>query len=162
MEPYYDYKALEGYHESINPYLYPNVNWLDRITNNMSLIQNYDINFSGGNGIVRYFALLNYSDNNGFLKGTDPKRDESSNDKFSRYNLRANVEVNLTQNFLATTQIAANVQDYSGPIKGAYSTYDAAELTPPNVFPVKNPNGSYGGNATFSNPVGDLLETGFS
>ncbi len=162
LEPYYDYNALEGYHEGTNPYLYPNVNWLDQITNNTSLIQNYDINFSGGNDIVRYFALLNYSDNNGFFKGTDPKRDESSNDKFSRYNLRANVEVNLNKNFLATTQIAANVQDYSCPIKGAYSTYDAAELTPPNAFPVRNPNGSYGGNATFSNPVGDLLETGFS
>src|SRR5690606_21809238 len=33
-------------------------------------------------------------------------------------------------------------------------------LTPPNAFPVYNPNGTYGGNSVYNNPVGAVLSTG--
>ena len=156
----YDDAALEAYRTGSDPFLYPNVNWQDELLKKMSVLQNYNLNFSGGNGTVRYFALLNVSDNNGFFKGTDPAHETSSNSKYTRYNIRANVDVNITKKLLLNMTLAANIADQKGPAGGAYSIYNKAALTPPNAFPVHNPDNSYGGNSAFSNPVGDLLETG--
>lgn len=154
--------ALEAYRTGSNPYLYPNVNWYDETLKKSSVLQNYNLNFSGGNETVRYFAMLNVSDNNGFFKGTDRKRETSSNTKFTRYNIRANVDVNITKQLSAEMRLAANIQDQSGPAGGAWNMYNKLSLLPPNAFPVRNPNGSFGGNSTFSNPVGDLTETGYN
>lgn len=154
--------AMDAYKTGANPYLYPNVNWYDEVLKKSSILQNYDLNFSGGNETIRYFALLNVSDNNGFFKGTDRKRETSSNSKYTRYNIRANVDVNITEDLSAEMRLAANIQDQSGPAGGAWNVYNKLSLLPPNAFPVRNPNGTFGGNATFSNPVGDLTETGYN
>lgn len=154
--------ALEGYKTGSNPYLYPNVDWYDEVLKNTSVIQNYNLNFSGGNEVVQYFALLNYSDNNGFFKGTDNDRKTSANSKYTRYNIRANVDVNINKELSAHMKLAASIQDNYGPAGGAWNMYNKLSLLPPNAFPVRNPNGSFGGNGTFSNPVGDLTETGLN
>lgn len=155
-------EAMEAYRTGANPYLYPNVNWYDEALKKSSVQQNYNLNFSGGNETVRYFALLNVSDNNGFFKGTDRKRETSSNTKFTRYNIRANIDVNINEELSAHMKLAANIQDQSGPTGGAWGIYNKLSLLPPNAFPVHNPNGTFGGNSSFSNPVGDLTETGYN
>ena len=162
LEPVYDgTPALEAYRTGSDPYLYPNVDWYDETLKNSSVLQNYNLNFSGGSDVVKYFALVNVSDNNGLFKGTDSQRKESSNTKFTRYNVRANVDVNVTNELSAQLKLAANVQDQSGPTGGAWNVYNRLSLLPPNAFPVYNPNGSYGGNGAFSNPVGDIKEKGY-
>lgn len=162
MAPYYDQTALDAYRNGTNPYTYPNVKWADKVLNKTSFVQNYDLNFRGGNNVMRYFALLNLSDNRGFFKGTDPKADESANARFTRYNIRANFDVNITDELTAEMRMAAAIQDKEGPAGGVWNVYNKLASLPPNAFPVYNPDGSYGGNATYSNPVGDLLETGLN
>lgn len=163
LTPIYEGTAvLEAYRIGSNPYLYPNVDWYDEVLKKSSVLQNYNLNLSGGNEVVSYFALVNVSDNNGLFKGTDSKRKESSNAKFTRYNVRANVDINITKGLSAQLKLAANVEDKSGPTGGAWNIYNQLSLLPPNSFPVYNPNGTYGGNATFSNPVGDVKEKGYN
>lgn len=162
LNPYYDDEALEAYRTGSNPYLYPNVDWYDEVLKKSSILQNYNLNFGGGNETVTYFALVNVSDNNGLFAGTDSKRKDSSNAKFTRYNVRANVDVNVTKELRAELKLAANVEDQMGPTGGSWNIYNQLSLLPPNAFPVYNPNGTYGGNATFSNLVGDLKEKGYN
>lgn len=154
--------ALDAYKNGTDPYLYPNVNWYDEVLKNVSAMQNYNLNFSGGNKVARYFALVNVSDNNGFFKGTDSRHQINSNSKYTRYNVRANVDINIIDNLSATALMSANIIDQYAPAGGAWNMYNNLALIPSNSFPVYNPDGSYGGNATFSNPVGNLLETGFN
>lgn len=162
MAPYYSDAALAAYHEHTDQYLYPDVNWADEILSKTSMQQNYNITFRGGNNVVRYFTMLGTSQNNGFFKGTDKKKDLSSNTGLTRYNMRANIDVNVTNELVAEMRMAASIQDKQGPAGGAWKYYNNIASLQPNAFPVMNPNGSYGGNATFSNPVGDLLETGMN
>lgn len=159
---YEETPAMEAYRDGSNPYLYPNVDWYDEALKKTSVLQNYNLNMSGGNETVRYFALVNVSDNNGLFKGTDSHRKESANAKLTRYNVRANVDVNVTNELSAQLKLAANVQDQFAPTGGSWNIYNQLALLPPNAFPVYNPNGTYGGNGTFSNPVGDLKEKGYS
>lgn len=160
MTPYYNDEALAAYRNHTNPALYPDVNWADELLSKTSVQQNYDLNFRGGNNVMRYFALLNVSDNKGFFKGTNG--DSNSNVGFTRYNVRANIDVNVTKELIAEMHMAANIQDKQGPAGGVWNYYNNIAAIPANAFPVYNPDGSYGGNSTYSNPVGNLLETGMN
>lgn len=162
LAPMYDETSLAAYKNGSDKYIYPDVNWYDEVLKNMSANQNYNLNFRGGNETVRYFALLNVSNNNGFFKGTDPFSQTSSNSKLTRYNVRANIDVNINKHLSAALNLAANITDQAAPAGGAWNVYNKLALLPPNSFPVYNPNGSFGGNASFTNPVGDLLETGLN
>ena len=49
--------AMDAYKTGADRYLYPNVNWYDEVLKKSSILQNYNLNFSGGNelsGILRY------------------------------------------------------------------------------------------------------------
>ena len=162
LAPYYSDEAIAAYGNGSDPYLYPNVDWASQVLNKLSFVQNYSLNFRGSNKSVRYFALIGISDNNGFFAQTDPRRQLSSNSKFTRYNVRSNIDVDITRYLSAHLNLAASLSDKYSPSQGAWSTYNKLALITPNAFPVYNPNGSFGGNATFSNPVGDMTETGFS
>ena len=162
LAPYYSNEAIAAYRDGTNPYLYPNVDWSAQILNRFSAVQNYNLNFQGSNRNVRYFAMLGVSDNNGFFAQADPKRQLSSNAKFTRYNVRSNVDVDITQYLSAHLNLAASLSDKFSPSAGSWNTYNNLALITPLAFPVYNPDGSFGGNATFSNPVGDMTETGFN
>ena len=162
LAQYYSDETIAAYGNGSNPYLYPNVNWRNEILNKVSANQNYNLSFRGSNKNVRYFALLGISDNNGFFAQTDPKRHLSANSKYTRYNVRSNVDVDITKYLSAHLNLAASIADTYSPAGGAWSVYNKLALITPNAFPVYNPDGSFGGNATFSNPVGDLTETGFN
>lgn len=162
LSPYYDQTALDAYRTGSNPYVYPNVKWADKVLSKTSFVQNYNLNFRGGNEVMRYFALLNVSDNRGFFKGTDSKEDESANARFTRYNIRANIDVNITDELTAEMRMAASIQDKIGPAGGVWNVYNKLANLPANAFPAYNPDGSFGGNATYSNPIGDLKMTGLN
>ena len=161
LAPVYTEADIKAYRDGSDPVFHPDVDWQKELLKKTSLQQNYNLSFSGGNRVVQYFALLNLSDNDGFFAGTDPKRQLSSNTKYSRYNVRSNVDVNISENLSAHLNLAASIGDVHTPNGGSNAFYNKMALTYPNAFPVYNPDGSISGNATFTNPVGDLLETGF-
>ena len=170
--PLYTDAQLAAYKNSgSDKYLYPNVNWSDELLKQSSVLQNYNLTLQGGNKIVSYFTLLNVSNGDGLFKGTDPTSQLNSNINNTRYNLRSNIDVNVTKDMKVAFTLGAMIQDRNSPMfvnSSGVTTYDAAGLfnniysTPANAFPVKNPNGSYGGNSTWTNPAGNLLGKGFS
>ena len=69
-----------------NPTVYPNTDWQDHIYRNPSVVQNHNLSVVGGNSGVRYNLSLGYIDNPGILYNTN----------YQRYQLRSNVNVNVT------------------------------------------------------------------
>lgn len=168
---YNDAQLAEYNNAGADQYLYPNVNWSDELLKKSSVLQNYNLTLQGGNKIVSYFTLLNVSNADGIFKGTDPTSELNSNINVTRYNLRSNIDVNVTKDMKVAFTLGALIQDRNSPMyvnSSGVTTYEAAGLfdniysTPANAFPIKNPNGSYGGNSTWTNPIGNLLGKGFS
>lgn len=152
---------LEAYRTGSDPYFHPDVNWYQEILKKSTPISNYNLNFRGGNTNARYFVLLNVLQNNGLYKNTDPKREENSNAYFLKYNFRGNVDIDLSKNLSASLDLGARVEDRSTPQgTGASTLFNRLALTPPNAFPVYNPDGTYGGNSIYTNPVATVLSTG--
>lgn len=158
----YSDDALEKYRTNSSPYLYPNVNWYDELTRSVAPTYNLDLNFRGGDDVVRYFVLLNMVESEGLLKRSGSMSDMSINTSYVRYNIRSNVDWNVTRRFSAAATVGVSIADRKTPHTEYVSgLYDNVSAMPPNVFPIYNPNGTWGGNSNFTNPVGNLLETGF-
>ncbi len=69
----------------------------------------------------------------------------------------------LSKRLSAEFRIAGSVEQSNNP--NAYTTggtFGLLAQLPPNAFPVYNPNKTYGGTSLYSNPVANLLSTGFA
>ncbi|WP_276892525.1 TonB-dependent receptor [Hallella bergensis] len=162
LAPRYTSEELSAYQNGSNPYLYPNVNWKDEMLKKSAPLTFAEMAFRGGTDVIRYYVMAGMMQNNGLYKGTDSKRKESSNAYFARFNFRANVDVNITKNFLASLYSGVSVGDLSTPggNSSAASLIGSMWGTPPNAFPIRNPNGTFGGNSTYTNPIGNITNRG--
>lgn len=162
--PLYSQTDLDAYRTGSDPYFHPNVDWYKQTLRSAAPLSDYTLNFSGGDNTVRYFILLNALGSDGLYKNFGNDFAESNNPGYNRYNLRGNVDVTISKVFSAQLNIGGSIEDKKNPGDLTTGTnFTLLERLPPNAFPVTNPNGSFGGNTTYSgNPLANLTSTGFS
>jgi TonB-linked SusC/RagA family outer membrane protein len=128
-------------------------NWADELERS-PLIQNYDLNISGGNETFRYRVSYNRLDQPGLIK----------NQWYVKDNLRANLDVKVNSRLdvkfnLAYIQPKSRNTEYGGDV---YDPFAAANIFDPTM-PVYNADGEYnmssqwGSNGT--NPVAEINES---
>jgi TonB-linked SusC/RagA family outer membrane protein len=162
LSPRYTAADLEAYKDGSDPYFRPNVNWYDEVLQPVAPVSSYNLSFRGGDKFMKYYVVANALTSNGLLKEFGDIDDESSNSKFSRFNFRSNLDLNVSKNLSAEFKIAGSIGNTTNPNNyTTANTFSLLQQLPSNAFPVYNPDGSYGGNANFSNPVANLLSTGF-
>jgi TonB-linked SusC/RagA family outer membrane protein len=158
----YTTSDIESYKNGDDKYFHPDVNWYDELLRSTAPIANYDLNFSGGNKVVRYFVLMNHTKSNNLYRKTGDESDYSVNGTYRRTNFRTNVDIDITKRFSANVTIGGTVVDKQNPVA---STTDAIftkmSQIAPNAFPVENPNKTISRNSLYSNPLGDILNSGF-
>ena len=158
----YTQADIDAYRNGSDPYYHPNVNWYTETLRKTAPVSSYNLNFNGGDNSVRYFVMLNALSSGGLYKNFGDQDPESSNSTYNRYNFRTNVDINLSQRLVVDFKLAGSVEQKANPFDyTTASTFNLLASLPPNAFPITNPNGSYGGNALYANPVGNLLKTGF-
>lgn len=162
LAPVYSQSDIESYKNGNDPYFYPNVNWKEQIIRDSAPLSLAELSFRGGSSIAKYYVMMNLLQNSGFYNGTDNKRKENSNAYYASFNFRSNLDIEVNKNLLASLYFSGSVGDHSIPGGGnsAYNIISSIWATPPNAFPVYNPDGSYGGNNNFTNPVGNILSRG--
>ncbi|GGH64329.1 TonB-linked SusC/RagA family outer membrane protein [Filimonas zeae] len=156
------YYNPELYKASDDPF-HPNVNWYDKVLNNSSATQDYNLSFRGGNNRARFFVLGGLTDFKGAYKDADAvNKDFGTNAKFKRINLRANVNVQLNANLSVKATVSGITEDRNTPAGFTASQLFANLLRlPAAAFPVKNLNGTWGNNAVYNfNPVQLLRQNG--
>jgi hypothetical protein len=78
------------------PYYYPNVNWVDEVFRDYGASNIYTVNFRGGRLNARYFTMLNLQSNSGFINNAEVNEGYSTQMKFSKGNIRTNLDIDLT------------------------------------------------------------------
>ena len=168
LSPMYNAYELNAFATGLDPYYYPNVNWKDELFKDMGSEDQVNVSLTGGNDKLQYFAMLDYTDGRGLLQEAD-RDDYSSQLKFSKANIRANMDAQLTPTTKMQVNAVASFIETNRP-----NNYDANGLTamlyqvPASAFPVMNdPNGElagvWGGNTTYStvNPAAQVRASGF-
>ncbi|MBD1431974.1 TonB-dependent receptor [Sphingobacterium sp. DN00404] len=121
-----------------NPYVYPAVDWLGLLFKDATSTQRANLNVSGGGGVARYYVAASYNLDNGIMR-QDSRNVGQTNVKFQNYQLRANVNIDLSKNTELVVRLSGNFNDYHGPraADGGFSTdlYNVAIHTSPVLFP---------------------------
>lgn len=108
QEPLYTPNELELIKEGLDPDLYPNVNWQDKMLKDGASIYRAAINLSGGATIARYFVSASYVDEGGMYKSDNSLKDYKTNAHMSRWNYRVNYDLDVTR----STTIALGVSGF--------------------------------------------------
>ena len=115
----------------------PNTDWYDATLGKTAWMQDYNLGIRGGSQALRYFFSAGVLDQSSILTTEDLN--------FRRYNLRSNVDANVTDDFVISLDLsgrfeqreAPNAQEFRGqaPIEGVVDALQQAKPTVPLSFP---------------------------
>ncbi len=159
----YTNTELQKFKDGSNPLVYPNVNWKDEVFKNTAHESNAYLSFFGGTEKVQYYAQLDYTDARGLYKNPD-QGDWNSQLKYSKANIRANVDFEVSK----TTRVSANIlgilMETNGvPNVSSNEAWWHLYKVPALAFPVKTASGVWGGSQTYGdyNLLAKSQGTGF-
>ena len=150
------YRTRIGYDRD----LYPDVDWMDAITKDYAYSTRANIDVSGGSDFLRYSLVGSYFGEKGIME-TDQTLPYDTGTRLTRYNLRANVDLDVTK----TTTLRVNVGGYLQTLrKQNYSTekaFSEAFMTPPNIHPMRYSDGTIPCVANRVNPWANVTQRGY-
>ncbi|MCM1449062.1 MAG: SusC/RagA family TonB-linked outer membrane protein [Clostridiales bacterium] len=156
--PRYSADDIAAYGSGKYPYLYPNVNWVNETFRNHASGDRAVIEFSGGGEKFRYFTMGSLLVSDGFIKNPGKNDGYSTQDKYVRGNLRTNLDVDLGQYTQLHTNIFTSLSEMQCPGNQA-DLWSMVYATPSLAFPVKNENGVWGGNSTWSGDINPVAQS---
>ena len=126
---------------------YPNVDWEKELFKSSTQSYNNSVNVSGGTDLVTYFASVDITQEGDLFKTFQNNRGYDSAFGYSRYNVRSNLDFQLTK----TTKFTANLFGSNGVQQVPYGlaagdgTYwSSAYRTAPDSFKPVYQDGNYG------------------
>ncbi len=160
----YSAQALQHYKDGDMPDFFPNVDWVSESYRNKGHANKYDITFQGGNDKLRYFSMVDMTNDQGFLNNTDKNKDYSTQFANSRLNVRTNLDVDISNSTKLQVNLMGIVGEYNRPNRGSSILFDNIYTLPSAAHPIKTYDGIWGGNSTWTttNPVAGIQGTGFS
>ncbi len=136
--PMFSQNKINNTKSGANPYVYPAVDWLNELFKKRTNNQRANLNVSGGGKVARYFIAGSFNQDNGILK-VNPVNNFNSNVKLQNYQLRSNVNINVTRSTEVVVRLSGSFDEYAGPISsdGSLGTdlYYKALHTSPVLFP---------------------------
>lgn len=167
-------KSSAGELSGIDAMLYPNVDWYDEVLRSNAPAQRYNVSVRGGTKRMRYYASVEYYNQQGLVKDlSNDKFGNSSSPSFTRYAFRANMDLFLTKDLTFSINFGTRFEERGGSNSAESANYSEIfyemNHTPGWLFPVKTEvqNGEkrqniYGGSSQYQNNiVGRLAEAGF-
>jgi TonB-linked SusC/RagA family outer membrane protein len=160
----YSEAELQYFRDGSNPYVYPNVNWRDEVFKNTAGETDAFISMYGGSDKVEYYTQLDYTDARGLYKNPD-QGDWNSQLKYSKANIRANLDFQVTSTTRVHTNILAIFMETNGvPNLSSNDAWWHLYKVPALAFPIKTLGGVWGGSQTYGdfNLVAKSQGTGFA
>ena len=150
----YTDEELLKFQNGSDPYVYPNVDWKKEIFKNTAHETNAYLSFFGGTDKVQYYTQLDYTDARGLY--ANPKQEDwTSQLKYSKANIRANVDFEVSSSTRVRTNILGILMETNGvPNVDSNDAWWHLYKVPALAFPITTagltPAGSvWGGSQTY-------------
>ena len=164
---YYSKNKIEATRNTPDPNIYPNLNWYDELFENNTINKKLNLNVNGGGDVSQYYLSVSHTNDTGLLK-VDPLNNFNNNIDINRSNLRANVNINLTNTTKISVKFNSFFERYNGPIDSANDIFGKVMQANPVNFPkyytFDNQFSQYNhtlfgnkGNGGFPNPYADMV-----
>ena len=134
---------------NIYPEVYPNVDWKKEVFKNTANETNAFISMYGGSDKVQYYSQLDYTDARGLYANPD-QGDWNSQLKYSKANIRTNVDFQVTESTRVKTNILALFMETNGvPNVNSNDAWWHLYKVPALAFPIRTHQGTWGGSQTY-------------
>ncbi|MCF8345914.1 MAG: TonB-dependent receptor [Bacteroidales bacterium] len=164
---HYSKDKVEGTRAGLDPMVYPNVDWYNELFRQSVMNRKANMNISGGGEIAQYYLAVSYNNEKGLLN-VDNLNNFNNNIDINRYNLRANVNMNITRSTEVAVKFYSLFDRYNGPVDDANSIYASVMQANPVNFPMyfeKDESTKFlnhtlfgnKGNGGFPNPYADMV-----
>ncbi len=149
--PFYSENAIQKYRDGSDPVLYPNTDWVDVTMRSYAPQQRTNLQVTGGSDKVTYLLSFGIMDQEGIMKNNPTH--------YRQYNLRSNINVNLTENLSLGANIYAILNDREYPSTYADNPdndywvdfYNILQANP--TLPARYPNGLIAPGRLQENPL---------
>lgn len=130
----YTEEQILKYRTGEDPDLFPNVNWVDAITDDYGHNTRANLTVSGGSEILRYSLVGSFYNEKGIIS-RDKRQEWNSSSSLNRYNVRSNVDVDVTKTTVFRVNIGGYLQDRRRAPESVDNLFSVAFDTPPFVHP---------------------------
>lgn len=163
--PLYDDVAFETIKYGLNPDLYPDIDWQDKILKRATWGLQANMNISGGGSIARYFMSLSYRTNDAAYKQSGVHK-YNTNVLRHQYGFRSNIDVNVTKSTVVSLNLSTTIVNMNRPgIGSTAKIWEAQASLNPLTVPSRFSNGQVAVNKMSGDPSPSpeilLNETGF-
>lgn len=163
-QPKFSEELITRTQSGLDPDLYPDVQWLDLLKNTTNN-QRHTLNFRGGGEKARFFISGAYFGESGLFK-SNPNVNYENNIGLKRYNLRSNVDFDVTNTTLLRVDLSGQYLETNYPGIGTAALFRNMTLAPPNLYPMIFSDGTFASHPTpsdnRSNPYNLLMESGYA
>ena len=156
----YSPEQIEKTRSGVDRDLFPSTDWLDLVTNDFATSSHISADVSGGTELLRYRFILGVYNESGII-ATDPTAAFDSQLRLTKYNVRSNIDLNLTKSTLFTFSIGGYMQDRHAPGSNVSSILQYALEIPPIVHPAVYSNGQFPIQSNRANPYVMATQTGY-
>lgn len=136
--PRYDQNKINHTRNGDNKFVYPAVDWMGELFKKRTNNQRANLSVSGGGEVARYYVAGAFNRDNGILN-VNPVNNFNNNVRLDNYQLRSNVNINLTKTTEMVVRLSGNFDEYTGPVTqdASYGTdlYSLVMHTSPVDFP---------------------------
>lgn len=161
LKPDYTEEMIDGYRHGTDPDLYPDVNWMDAVTKDFASNQRVNLSINGGSELLRYALVASYYGERGIFE-RDKNQTWDSGTHLNKYNIRSNVDINLTKTTIVRVNIGGYLQEKNAMAATSDEIFAAAFETPPFVHPTIYSTGEIPRVKQRRNPWAWATQHGFS
>ncbi|MBP8960165.1 MAG: SusC/RagA family TonB-linked outer membrane protein [Bacteroidales bacterium] len=170
-DPMFSARDIEMYHRLVNgekltgmaQYRYYNTDWNDQVYRDNAPQNRTNFTISGGGNIARYFVSFSSLKQEGLWDDFWAEyNDYSTQAILNRYNLRSNVDIDVTDFLNVSLDLGGRIDFTRRPNTSTFNilTFGNIECNP--MEPVFNPNGTVYGSATAQNAGRYIAGTGLA
>jgi TonB-linked SusC/RagA family outer membrane protein len=169
-DPLYTDEQIENWRKVCNgetlsgmdQYKYFNTNWFDTLYRESAPQYKTNLQISGGNDRARYYVSFSYLRQEGMwnTECTNYNSNYSTQHALNRYNLRSNLDIDVTKHLNVSLDLGGRIDNISQPKTSVFNlvTFGACEANP--MEPVYCPNGELYASTTAQNAIYLLSSSG--
>lgn len=139
--PLYTHEELEMFRLHLDPDLYPDVNWMDVMMRNGAFSKRASLSLSGGGTTARYYASVNYSNEEGLYKSDKVMKDYNTNANYRKWSYRLNLDLDITKTTLLKFGVSGSLSTRNDPGSGSSAIWNSIMGYNPTMIPIMYSNG---------------------
>ena len=148
--------------DDIRRYQYFDTNWASQLYRDNAPQYRTNLQLSGGNNRARYYVSFSYLRQEGMwnTEGTEMNDGYSTQAVLNRWNLRSNIDIDVTKNLNVSLDLGGRIDNICQPTESVFNltTFGVVEANP--MAPTHNPDGTIYSSSTANNPVRQLGGSG--